>query len=60
MLRCLPRSLIAFLKDEDGPTSVEYALMLALIVIVCFAAVTTLGSNSKTTYTTVATKISAS
>jgi len=32
-----------FLSDESGPTAVEYAVMLALIVVVCIAAITTLG-----------------
>ncbi len=41
----LVRSLTDFLKREDGPTQVEYAVMLALIIVVCIAAVTTLGSN---------------
>jgi pilus assembly protein Flp/PilA len=52
----VPQSLINFLKDEDGPTAVEYAVMLALIIVVCFAAVTALGSNSANTYTTVGSK----
>jgi pilus assembly protein Flp/PilA len=39
-----------FLKREDGPTSVEYAVMLALIIVVCIAAITTLGSNTNTTF----------
>jgi len=41
------RNLISFLKHEDGPTSVEYAVMLALIVVVCIGAVTVLGRNSR-------------
>ena len=38
-----------FLKSEDGPTAVEYAVMLALIIVVCLAAISTIGSaaNSK-------------
>jgi pilus assembly protein Flp/PilA len=52
----IPQSLVNFLRDEDGPTAVEYALMLALIIVVCVAAVTTLGSNSANTYTTVGSK----
>ncbi len=38
-----------FLKSEDGPTAVEYAVMLALIVVVCLAAISTIGeaANSK-------------
>ena len=34
-----------FLKSEDGPTAVEYAVMLALIIIVCLTAITSIGSK---------------
>ncbi|WP_149115381.1 Flp family type IVb pilin [Limnoglobus roseus] len=40
------RHVTAFLKKEDGPTAVEYAVMLALIIVVCIAAVTALGSSA--------------
>jgi pilus assembly protein Flp/PilA len=60
MFNFLPRSVVAFLKSEDGPTSVEYAVLLALIIVTCFAAVTSLGSNAKATYTTVGTKLAGS
>ena len=43
-----------FLVSEDGPTAVEYAVMLALIVIVCLAAIGQIGTNAKTTFTNVA------
>jgi pilus assembly protein Flp/PilA len=43
-----------FLKSEDGPTAVEYAVMLALIVIVCLTAIQSVGTNAKTTFTNVA------
>ena len=43
-----------FLKAEDGPTAVEYAVMLALIIVVCISAVTTLGSNANNTFSNVA------
>ena len=46
-----------FLKSEDGPTAVEYAVMLALIVIVCLSAISTLGTNAKTTFTNVGASI---
>ena len=49
-----------FLKSEDGPTAVEYAVMLALIVIVCLTAINSLGTNAKTTFTNVANSISGS
>jgi pilus assembly protein Flp/PilA len=42
-----------FLNKEDGPTAVEYAVMLALIIVVCIVAITTLGSNANQTFTTV-------
>ena len=51
--RCTTR-LVDFLKREDGPTAVEYAVMLALIIVVCIAAITTLGSNANGTFNNVA------
>jgi pilus assembly protein Flp/PilA len=49
----LQQFVFDFLKREDGPTAVEYAVMLALIIVVCIAAITTLGSNANSTFTTV-------
>jgi pilus assembly protein Flp/PilA len=43
-----------FLRDEDGPTAVEYAVMLALIIVVCIVAISTLGSNAEGTFANVA------
>jgi len=48
---------VNFIKREDGPTAVEYAVMLALIIVVCITAVTTLGSNANKTFTSVGTAI---
>jgi pilus assembly protein Flp/PilA len=48
------RPIIQFLKAEDGPTAVEYAVMLALIIVVCIAAVTTIGRSASTTFSRVA------
>jgi pilus assembly protein Flp/PilA len=45
--------LVHFLKREDGPTAVEYAVMLALIIVVCITAITTLGTNAQGTFTSV-------
>jgi pilus assembly protein Flp/PilA len=53
MLSLLPQALIDFLQREDGPTAVEYAVMLALIIVVCIAAITSLGTNANATFTTV-------
>ena len=44
------RKLVAFLKKEDGPTAVEYAVMLALIIVVCIAAISSLGSSASNTF----------
>jgi pilus assembly protein Flp/PilA len=44
--------VVDFLKREDGPTAVEYAVMLALIIVVCIGAITALGSNANKTFTT--------
>jgi len=49
-----------FLLREDGPTAVEYAVMLALIIVVCITAITTLGSNASSTYSNVALNAAAS
>jgi pilus assembly protein Flp/PilA len=48
---------IDFVLAEDGPTAVEYAVMLALIIVVCLAAITTLGQNANATFTAVGTGI---
>jgi pilus assembly protein Flp/PilA len=50
-------SVMEFYKAEDGPTAVEYAVMLALIVVVCIGAITTLGNNANATFKTVGGKI---
>jgi pilus assembly protein Flp/PilA len=56
----LMRSVLSFLKQEDGPTAVEYAVMLALIIVVCITAIATLGSNANGTFDFVGTKVSSS
>jgi pilus assembly protein Flp/PilA len=57
MLKNLLLSARRFLQNEDGPTAVEYAVMLALIIVVCIAAISTLGSNSNNTFSYVATQV---
>jgi pilus assembly protein Flp/PilA len=42
-----------FLTDEDGPTAVEYAVMLALIMVACITIVTTLGTSTSRTFSRV-------
>ena len=50
-MRQLSWFAVNFLKGEDGPTAVEYAVMLALIIVVCITAIAALGSNANTTFT---------
>jgi pilus assembly protein Flp/PilA len=40
------RRLRRFLRREDGPTTVEYAVLLAGIIAVCISAVTAVGGQS--------------
>jgi pilus assembly protein Flp/PilA len=49
---------VSFVKDEDGPTAVEYAVMLALIIVVCIAAVTALGTAANNTFSNVGQRVS--
>jgi pilus assembly protein Flp/PilA len=44
-MQYLVASIIQFMEEEDGPTAVEYAVMLALIIAVCFVAIGTLGTT---------------
>ena len=40
-------SVKKFIVSEDGPTAVEYAVMMALIIVVCIGTVTTVCTNTK-------------
>jgi pilus assembly protein Flp/PilA len=44
-MRAFTNSVRRFLKSEDGPTAVEYAVMLALIIMVCITAIQAVGTN---------------
>lgn len=46
-----------FLVNEDGPTATEYAVMLALIIIVALAAITLLGTKVSTIFSNVETAL---
>jgi pilus assembly protein Flp/PilA len=60
MLSHLKQSVVNFLKREDGPTAVEYAVMLALIIVVCITAITSLGTSAKGTFNSVANTVGGS
>ncbi len=55
----LAQKVQRFLVSEDGPTAVEYAVMLALIIVVCLAAITQLGTYVNDTFTNVKDKLDA-
>ena len=57
MLSQWTRKALEFLRNEEGPTAVEYAVMLALIIVVCIAAISLLGSNANNTFTSVGTAV---
>jgi pilus assembly protein Flp/PilA len=59
-MRSYLKEAIQFLKREDGPTAVEYAVMLALIVVVCIAAITAIGSSSNQTFSRVGSAVAGS
>ncbi len=56
-MRPLYRKVVSFLRREDGPTAVEYAVMLALIIVVCLTAIGTLGQQSNNTFSTTSGKL---
>ena len=50
-MKALVKKTRSFLCREDGPTVTEYAVMLALIIVVCIAAITLIGDKVKTMFT---------
>ena len=50
----LLKNVANFLQAEDGPTAVEYAVMLSLIIVVCLVAITAMGKNVSSTFANVA------
>jgi pilus assembly protein Flp/PilA len=56
----MKKFFVDFLKAEDGPTAVEYAVMLALIIVVCLVAITALGTNANATFAKVSNAVGAS
>ena len=59
-MKNLTNAVAKFLKSEDGPTAVEYAVMLALIIVVCLTAIQAVGTNASATFTNVSTKLGGS
>jgi len=59
-MKNLGKAVVNFLQDESGPTAVEYAVMLALIIVVCITAITALGTNASNTFTYVSGQVKGS
>jgi pilus assembly protein Flp/PilA len=59
MLSRLSSAVVNFMKREDGPTAVEYAVMLALIIVVCITAISTIGTKANSTFNTVGSQLGA-
>jgi len=51
------KSVKRFLASEDGPTAVEYAVMLALIIVVCLTAIQAVGTNAQSTFNNVSSQL---
>ena len=56
-MKSLATKMQRFLVSEDGPTAVEYAVMLALIIVVCLTAITAIGTNAAKTFDSVSSKL---
>ena len=52
-MKTLVEKTCSFLRSEDGPTATEYAVMLALIIVGCFAAIILIGNKVRTTFTNI-------
>ena len=57
-MKSLATKVQRFLVSEDGPTAVEYAVMLAMIIIVCIAAIRAIGTSANSTFEATATGLS--
>jgi pilus assembly protein Flp/PilA len=57
MLSTFKSSLSQMIRDEEGASLVEYVLLVALIAVVCIAAVTLLGTSAKDKFQFTAEKI---
>ena len=59
MLRRFVRQAVNFLQNEDGPTAVEYAVMLTLIIVVCISAIAVLGGGASSVFSNTSLNIAA-
>jgi pilus assembly protein Flp/PilA len=59
-MKSFVNSVKRFILSEDGPTAVEYAVMLALIIVVCLTAIQAIGTNASSTFSSVSTQLGSS
>jgi len=52
-MKSLTNAVVNFLRNEDGPTAVEYAILLALNVVLCVTAITFMGTRANTTFSNI-------
>jgi len=52
------QAVLTFLKDEGGPTSTEYAIMLSLGIVFCVSSVSSIGNKQTKAFKTVANTLS--
>ncbi len=57
IMRTFTRGILNFLHNEDGPTAVEYAIILALNVVLCVVAITSMGTNANKVFGNVSNKL---
>ena len=59
-MRRFYEKIVRFLSTEDGPTAVEYAVMLALLIIVCMVSIALIGSQTSKNFSNTALTMSGS
>jgi pilus assembly protein Flp/PilA len=50
--------MIAFVRDEDGATAIEYGLIAALVSVAAIGALTAMGNSLSTMFNTVSSSLS--
>jgi pilus assembly protein Flp/PilA len=56
-MRSIGKKVYRFLACEEGPTAVEYAVMLSLIIVVCLTAITSIGGKARSVFSKVSNSI---
>jgi pilus assembly protein Flp/PilA len=59
MMKGIASKVARFLKSEDGPTAVEYAVMVSLVIVAALATIKGLGTGLNTTFGNISTELGA-